>query len=412
MWGSLHPVTDTGTDTSDRARPPRGRRPGRDDHAGLPAQPQRAVAAAGHRAVRAARAAEADDAVKVVRDPVVGPGLLLRRRPVRGDQPGHGGGRPRRSSALQRLIVTMGKPVVVEVGGAGPRRRHRDRGRLRHRDRRRGRHVRAHRGQARAGRGDHLADRARPDEPAGRGADHAGRRGVQRDRGRGVRPGDAGPSRPTSSTTRSPRSARSLATGAAQGLRESKRILNHDLVARIDARGEEMAALSARLFASDEAKTAMTAFLSRKGELPRSNGTPCLPRVRLGGLPLRCGSHLIHTGMGRGDDSLNDEKRAGRAGDRGRAGVRRPGLPPAGGVGAQRPAAGPGGPRAAAGWATRVAWSSATRWSSRPRAGSRSSTPPTRAWSSGASTCSTERRPASRATSAGSGCATSTATRC
>ena len=37
----------------------------------------------------------------------------------------------------------------------------------------------------------------------------------------------------------------SLATGAAQGLRESKRILNHDLVERIDARGEEMAALSA-----------------------------------------------------------------------------------------------------------------------------------------------------------------------
>ncbi len=53
----------------------------------------------------------------------------------------------------------------------------------------------------------------------------------------------------------------SLATGAAQGLRESKRILNHDLVERIDARGEEMAALSARLFASDEAKAAMTAFL-------------------------------------------------------------------------------------------------------------------------------------------------------
>jgi enoyl-CoA hydratase/carnithine racemase len=56
----------------------------------------------------------------------------------------------------------------------------------------------------------------------------------------------------------------SLATGAAQGLRESKRILNHELVERIDTRGEEMAALSARLFASDEAKAAMTAFLSRK----------------------------------------------------------------------------------------------------------------------------------------------------
>jgi enoyl-CoA hydratase/methylglutaconyl-CoA hydratase len=56
----------------------------------------------------------------------------------------------------------------------------------------------------------------------------------------------------------------SLATGAPQGLRESKRILNRDLVARIDAHGEEMAALSARLFASDEAREAMTAFLSRK----------------------------------------------------------------------------------------------------------------------------------------------------
>ncbi|EON22438.1 enoyl-CoA hydratase [Nocardioides sp. CF8] len=57
---------------------------------------------------------------------------------------------------------------------------------------------------------------------------------------------------------------RSLATGAPQGLRESKRILNADLIARIDAKGAEMAALSARLFASDEAREAMTAFLSRK----------------------------------------------------------------------------------------------------------------------------------------------------
>ncbi len=56
----------------------------------------------------------------------------------------------------------------------------------------------------------------------------------------------------------------SLASGAAQGLRESKAILNRDLVARIDAHGEEMATLSARLFASDEAREAMTAFLNRK----------------------------------------------------------------------------------------------------------------------------------------------------
>lgn len=56
----------------------------------------------------------------------------------------------------------------------------------------------------------------------------------------------------------------SLATGAAQGLRESKAILNRDLVARIDAHGAEMSALSARLFASDEAREAMTAFLNRR----------------------------------------------------------------------------------------------------------------------------------------------------
>jgi enoyl-CoA hydratase/methylglutaconyl-CoA hydratase len=55
-----------------------------------------------------------------------------------------------------------------------------------------------------------------------------------------------------------------LATGAPQGLRASKVILNRDLVARIDAHGEEMAELSARLFASDEARAAMTEFLNRK----------------------------------------------------------------------------------------------------------------------------------------------------
>ena len=55
-----------------------------------------------------------------------------------------------------------------------------------------------------------------------------------------------------------------LATGSTQGLRESKRILNADLVRRIDALGDDMAALSARLFASDDAREAMTAFLGRK----------------------------------------------------------------------------------------------------------------------------------------------------
>ena len=59
-------------------------------------------------------------------------------------------------------------------------------------------------------------------------------------------------------------------------------------------------------------------------------------------MPLRRGSHLFHTGMGRGDDSF--ERQTGRRGNRSRTGFRRPGLPPAGGVCPQRPAAGPGGP--------------------------------------------------------------------
>lgn len=54
-----------------------------------------------------------------------------------------------------------------------------------------------------------------------------------------------------------------LAQGSAQGLRETKRLLVRDLVAHIDTHGEEMAELSARLFGSDEARAAMTAFLSR-----------------------------------------------------------------------------------------------------------------------------------------------------
>lgn len=56
----------------------------------------------------------------------------------------------------------------------------------------------------------------------------------------------------------------SLATGAPQGLRESKRILNRDLLARLDEHGDAMGATSARLFASDEARAAMQAFLGKK----------------------------------------------------------------------------------------------------------------------------------------------------
>ena len=49
-----------------------------------------------------------------------------------------------------------------------------------------------------------------------------------------------------------------------QGLRETKALLNADLVARIDALGDEVAEQSGRLFGSDEARTAMLAFLNRK----------------------------------------------------------------------------------------------------------------------------------------------------
>jgi len=55
-----------------------------------------------------------------------------------------------------------------------------------------------------------------------------------------------------------------LATGSPQGMRETKRLVNRELVARLDAGAEEMAELSARLFGSDEAREAMLAFLSRK----------------------------------------------------------------------------------------------------------------------------------------------------
>ncbi|WP_348536708.1 enoyl-CoA hydratase-related protein [Nocardioides sp. W7] len=55
-----------------------------------------------------------------------------------------------------------------------------------------------------------------------------------------------------------------LATGAPQGLRETKALLTRDLVEHLDARGPEVAALSARLFGSPEAQEAMLAFLSRK----------------------------------------------------------------------------------------------------------------------------------------------------
>ncbi|MCW2769189.1 MAG: enoyl-CoA hydratase [Aeromicrobium sp.] len=55
-----------------------------------------------------------------------------------------------------------------------------------------------------------------------------------------------------------------LRQGSPQGLRESKRLLNRALIANLDEVGEEFAASSAELFASDEARAAMMAFLARK----------------------------------------------------------------------------------------------------------------------------------------------------
>jgi methylglutaconyl-CoA hydratase len=55
-----------------------------------------------------------------------------------------------------------------------------------------------------------------------------------------------------------------LAKGNLQGLRETKLLLGRHLVERMDADGEDLARLSARLFASDEAKAAMQAFLHRR----------------------------------------------------------------------------------------------------------------------------------------------------
>lgn len=55
-----------------------------------------------------------------------------------------------------------------------------------------------------------------------------------------------------------------LCKGHPQGLRESKRVVNVELLQKLEARGEEMAELSARLFGSDAAREAMLAFLSKK----------------------------------------------------------------------------------------------------------------------------------------------------
>ncbi|MGY2877096.1 enoyl-CoA hydratase/carnithine racemase [Marmoricola sp. URHA0025 HA25] len=55
-----------------------------------------------------------------------------------------------------------------------------------------------------------------------------------------------------------------LAKAHAQGLRETKALLARGLLENLEAGAEDMIALSARLFGSDEAREAMLAFLSRR----------------------------------------------------------------------------------------------------------------------------------------------------
>lgn len=55
-----------------------------------------------------------------------------------------------------------------------------------------------------------------------------------------------------------------LVQGDPQGLSQTKQLLARSLVERIDAQGDHLAQLSARLFGSDEARVAMRTFLDRQ----------------------------------------------------------------------------------------------------------------------------------------------------
>ncbi|KGN34764.1 enoyl-CoA hydratase [Knoellia sinensis KCTC 19936] len=55
-----------------------------------------------------------------------------------------------------------------------------------------------------------------------------------------------------------------LARCSPQGLRETKLLVNHDLLAGIDAHRDRVAEQSSRLFSSEEAREGMTAFLERR----------------------------------------------------------------------------------------------------------------------------------------------------
>lgn len=55
-----------------------------------------------------------------------------------------------------------------------------------------------------------------------------------------------------------------LRKASPQGLQETKSLLNRSILERIDTQGEELVALSARLFASEEAREGMTAFKQKR----------------------------------------------------------------------------------------------------------------------------------------------------
>ena len=56
----------------------------------------------------------------------------------------------------------------------------------------------------------------------------------------------------------------SLRRCSPQGLRDAKRVANRDVVTEFDERAEQMQQLSAALFASDEAREGMLAFLEKR----------------------------------------------------------------------------------------------------------------------------------------------------
>ena len=201
----------------------------------------------------------ADDEVRVVLI-ALGQGLLLGRRPLRGHGRRDGGGRQadRRAPAPDRVDGQAGRGGAygaVRAGGIGivaaadiavaPT----------------SRHVRADRGEARPGRRDHQPDRPPPDDPRAAalttlggevfgGADAAAyglvTMAVPDDEidARSPRCAAWRPARPRVCASRSGSSTPTWS--------------------RASTRGVPRWRPSARLFASDEAREAMTAFLSRK----------------------------------------------------------------------------------------------------------------------------------------------------